>query len=152
MSLTYDQVIDIGAYKDFCSETKKLLLTSFNENEGGWIFFTPTVHAVLDHSADLIDANNCTGLGAYTESSLECSNKMLRLIRIVLSRKTSHVDNLSDCINRMWVRSDIDVRAAIPDKRHFKRSESCNTKYRFQGQLPFVSLADYYIKDLILEE
>ena len=52
----------------------------------------------------------------------------------------------------MWVRSDIGVRIDIPEKRHFKRSESCNTKYRFQGQLPFVSLADYYIKDLILEQ
>ena len=143
--------INVEAYKDFCSETKKLLLTSFNENEG-WIFFTPTVHAVLDHSANLIDANNCTGLGAYTKSSLECSNKMLRLIRIALSQKTSQVDNLSDCINRMWIRSDIDVRTAIPEKRHFKRSESFNTKYRFQGQLPFVSLADYYIKYLILEQ
>ena len=107
--------INVEAYKDFCSETKKLLLTSFNENEGGWIFFTPTVHAVLDHSADLIDENNCTGLGAYTESSLECNNKMLRLIRNALSRKTSQVDNLSDCINRMWIRSDIDVRTAIPE-------------------------------------
>ena len=52
----------------------------------------------------------------------------------------------------MWIRSEIDVRTAIPEKQHFRRSESFNTKYRFQGQLPFVSLADYYIKDLILEQ
>ena len=51
----------------------------------------------------------------------------------------------------MWIRSDIDVRTAIPEKRRFKRSESFNTKYRFEEKLPFVSLADYYIKDLILE-
>ena len=137
--------------KNFAQKPKKLLLTSFNENEN-WIFFTPTVYAVLEHSADLIEANNCIELGAYTESSLECNNKMLRIIRIALSRKTSQVDNLGDCINRMWIRSDIDVRTAISEKRHVKRSEPCNTNYRFEGQFPLVSLADYYIKHLILEE
>ena len=56
--------INVEAYKEFCSETEKWLLRSFNDNEDGWIFFTTTVHALLDHSGDLIKANNCTGLGA----------------------------------------------------------------------------------------
>ena len=45
--------------------------------------------------------------GTYTESGLECNNKVLRLIRIALSRKTNQIDNLNDCICRMWIRSDI---------------------------------------------
>ena len=144
--------INVEAYKEFCYETKRLFLTSFNGNEEDWIFFTPNAHAVLDHSGDLIESNNCTGLGAYTESSLESNNKILRLIRIALSRKTSQVDNLYDCLNRMWVRSDIDVRRSVPDKQHFNSSESSsNTKYSFQRQLPLESLADYFIKDLVID-
>ena len=141
--------INVDSFKTFCVETKKCLLTSFNENEHNWIYFTPTVHAVLDHSGDLIESNYCTGLGAYTESSLECNNKILRLIRIALSRKTNQVDNLNDCLNRMWVRSDIHVRSAVSEKRHFRRSET--TEYRFQGPLPLVTLADHYIRDLVVE-
>ena len=48
--------------------------------------------------------------------------------------------------NRLWIRSDLNVRTAVPVKRCLGRSE-----YRFQGPLPLVSLADYYIKDLIAE-
>ena len=145
-------LIDVEEYKLFCSETKNVLLTSFNHNGKEWIFFTPTLHALLEHSGDLIEANGGRGLGAYTESSLECNNKVLRLIRIALSRKTSQIDNLNDCMNRMWIRSDIHVRKAIPEKKIFKRSESSsNVDFRFQGPLPLVSLADYYFRDLVIE-
>ena len=90
--------------------------------------------------------------GAYTEPGLECNSKVLRLIRIALSRKTNQIDNLNDCICRMWIRSDIQVRKAIPNKQCLKKSEaSSTTSFRFQGQLPLVSLADYYIRDLVSE-
>ena len=129
-----------------------MLLTSFNFEEEAWIYLTPNGHAVLEHSGDLIEANNCTGLGAYTESSLESNNKILRLIRIAQSRKTCQVDNLNDCLNRMWVRSDMIVRSAVPEKQHFKSSDSnSNTEYTFQGQLPLESLADYFIRDFVID-
>ena len=145
-------LINVEAFNYFCSETKKLLLSSFNHDGKEWIYFTPTVHAILEHSGELIEANSCKGLGAYTESGLECSNKVLRLIRIALSRKTNQIDNLNDCICRMWIRSDIQVRKAIPNKQCLKKSEaSSTTSFRFQGQLPLVSLGDFYIRDLFSE-
>ena len=145
-------LINVDAYNYFCSETKKLLLTAFNHDGKQWIFLTPTAHSLFDHSGELIEANGSRGLSAYTESSLECNNKVLRLISFALSRKTNQIDNLNDCINRMWIRSDIHIRKAIPDRRYSKRSESSsNTRFRFQGQMPLVSLADYYIKDLVVE-
>ena len=51
-----------------------------------WIYLTWTVHGVLEHVQELIEANESKGLGEYTESSLECNNKILRLIRIAQSR------------------------------------------------------------------
>ena len=50
--------INIEGFKDFCLETKLLLLRSFTNNNKSWIFFTPTIHALLEHSAELIETNN----------------------------------------------------------------------------------------------
>ena len=47
------------------------------------------------------------GASTHTQSGLECNNKVLRLIRIALSRKTNQIDNLNDCICRIWTKSDI---------------------------------------------
>ena len=40
-------VIEVELYKEFCAETKKVILTAFNENEESWIYLTPSVHALL---------------------------------------------------------------------------------------------------------
>lgn len=144
-------VVDVEQYKGFCTETKTLLLTAFNENGIPWVFLTPTVHALLEHTGELIEANSCRGLGAYTESGLECSNKFLRLTRIALSRKTSQIDNLTDCINRLWVKSDLNVRRAVPEKKTYKKTEQERIRTSgFKGSLPLASLADYYIRDLVI--
>ena len=128
-----------------------MILTAFNENGKPWIYLTPTVHALLEHTGELMEANNCIGLGAYTESGLECTNKILRLTRIALSHKTSQIDNLTDGINRLWVRSDLYVDSAIPEKQPDKKTETVfNTKYSFNGPLPLTLLADYYIRDLVV--
>ena len=145
--------INVPQLKDFCVETKKLLLTSFNQwDEEPWIYLTPTVYGILEHVPELIEANENKGLAEYTESSLECNNKILRLIRIAQSRKCNQVDNLTDCINRLWLRSDINIRNAVPLKKHIKNIDLPHYKKNVSGPLPFLSLADYYIKDLVLEE
>ena len=121
-------VIDVEKFKDFCIQTKKNILTQFNQpgSSAQWIFLTPTVHGVLEHAHELIQANGGKGLGEFTESGLECNNKMLRLIRISLSRKTTQVENLSECSQRMWIKSDVEVRTAVPDKTHHTREEYFN--------------------------
>ena len=103
-------VIEVEQYKEFCAETKKVILTAFNENEESWIYLTPTVDALLEHS---LEENNGKGLGAYTESSLECNTKVLRLTRLSLSRKTRQIENLTDYINHLWINSDIQVHKAV---------------------------------------
>ena len=64
------------------------------------------------------------------------------------SRKSSQIENLSDCLNRMWIRSDIMVRTAIPNKLSFRSSESPN---RFKGPFPLQSFADYYLNELVVD-
>lgn len=69
--------------------------------------FTPTVHALLAHSSELITANGKCGLANFSEQGLEANNKFLRIIRLYFSRKkTNQLDNLTDCMKKMWVKSD----------------------------------------------
>ena len=42
----------------------------------------------------------------FTESDIEANNKFLRQYCINNSRKTNQYENLSDCINRLWDKSD----------------------------------------------
>ena len=116
-----------------------------------WIYLTWTVYGVLEHVQELIEANESKGLGEYTESSLECNNKILRLIRLVQSHKCNQIYNLTDYINRLWMRSDINVRNALPSKKSLKYIDLQHSKHNFRGPLPFPSLADYYIKELVIE-
>ena len=67
---------------------------------------SPRSHMVLIHSAELIKQNEHKGLLNFTECGIEANNKFLRQYRINYSRKTSQYDNLSDCINRLWDKSD----------------------------------------------
>ena len=95
--------VNVDRYKQFCQEAM-LLVKSVP-----WIKFTPTAHAVLAHSPQLIEQNNAHGLLNFSESGLEANNKYLRQYRINFSRKTSQEDNLTDCINRLWDKSDFRV-------------------------------------------
>ena len=138
--------INVPVFKDFCFTTKKLFLTSFNDsNNKSWIYLTKTVHGLLEHSSELLEANNCEGLGKLSESSLECNNKILRIIRMTQSRKCSQVENLNECMSRLRVRSDIRIRNAVPQKKIIK------SHIDSRENLPYSSLSEYFIKELVLD-
>ena len=75
---------------------------------------------------------------------------MLRLIRLAQSRKCNQVDNLTDCTNRLWVRSDIKVRNAVAPKKTITNVH-VHPKDTSRCYLPFPSLADYYLNELITD-
>ena len=49
--------------------------------------FTPTMHALLEHSAELIETNNCQDLGSFSEPGIEGvsdnSDQSLQYLRLV---------------------------------------------------------------------
>ena len=71
-----------------------------------WIKMSPSSHIVLAHSAELIEGNDHKGPLNFTESGIEANNKFLRQYRINYLKKTNQHENLSDCINRLWDKSD----------------------------------------------
>ena len=147
--------IDVGAFKDFCSTTYQLILTGFNNKTEKWINISPTVHALLAHSWELILNNDSKGLGEYTEAGLENSNKYLRFYRRNLSRKTNQESNLEDCLTRLWVRSDPVVRASGPQGPICSRCSlehytvSCPQKA--VETINVASLDEFYLSCLIID-
>ena len=61
---------------------------------------------LLAYSWELIEINGNCGLGEYSETGLENNNKYLRFYRQYLARKISQESNLTDCLNRFWLKSD----------------------------------------------
>ena len=81
--------VHIPLFREFCVTTYQLLLKSFNNSESKWINVSPTLHMLLAHSWELIEINNCCGLGEYSETGLENNNNFLRFFRKFLARKKS---------------------------------------------------------------
>ena len=78
--------VKTDVFKDFCITTYKSIFNGFN-NKDRWINVSPTVHSLLAHSPELIENNDCCGLGNFSESGLENNNKYLRFYRRNLARK-----------------------------------------------------------------
>ena len=111
-------------FNDFCNETCILLLTSFNKDQKNWIYISPTVHGLLHHSWELIQANGNFGLQEFSESALEGNMKFLRFYREFLARKFDQFSNLTDCFSRMWLKSDPNIRKSVKNVKKSKVHKS----------------------------
>ena len=92
--------VKVAKYKEFC-RTRSLLIKSVP-----WIEISPSAHIAHAHSAEVIEGNNSTEMLNFTESGIEANNKCLRQYCINYARKTSQFDNISDCISRIWDKSN----------------------------------------------
>lgn len=149
---TSKESVDVVQFKAFCLETYNLILSKFNNAASKWISIPPTVHSLWE----LIQLNDNKGLGEFTESGLENSNKFLRFYRQNLARKNNQSANLDDCLTRLWLRSDPGIRGAAPKPYCSKCSSelhytvSCPQKVAPEYQLPQI-LDDFYLS-LILNK
>ena len=50
------------------------------------------------------------------------------------------------------MRSDIHVRNAVPSMKTLEKTDLLNSKQNFRGPLPFPTLADYYIRELVIDD
>ena len=105
--------INTDQFRKFCINTYTLIFSSFN-NSTKWINISPTLHSLLAHGWEIVSNHDDRGMGEFTESGLENSNKFLRFYRGSLARKTTQSSNLEDCLSRLWQRSDPVKRACSP--------------------------------------
>lgn len=93
--------INLGRYRAECKNLYIMILTDL-----WWVNITPTLHKLLAHTADIIEANGGYGLKKLSEEGPEAVNKRVRQIRTNLARKNKQKSNLSDVLNRLWIGSD----------------------------------------------
>ena len=151
---TSKENVNVQEFKAFCQETYTHILNDFSMNNKKWINITPTVHALLAHSWELISLNNECRLGHFTEGGLENSNKFLRFYRRNMARKVNQEANLEDCITRLWIRSDPLIRDTAPKPTCTR----CKTEGHFTVSCPLKSakvfdstqtLDDYFLSLLL---
>ena len=70
-----------------------------------WVAISPSVHRILAHSWEVMQLNDCYGLGGQSEEGLEALNKHIRSIRSKGARKDSTIHNFTDVYNHLWDRS-----------------------------------------------
>ena len=109
--------VNVSEYTELCKSTS-LLIKSIH-----WIKINPSAHVVLAHSAEVINENDGRGLLNFTECGLEANNKYLLQYRMNYACKTSQLNNLSDCLRRLWDKSD----PMVHELRNCLHCTHCNT-------------------------
>ena len=105
----------------FCLDTY-----SFFNEMFPWMHVSQSVHRYLAHNADIIAQNGDQGLAQLSESPLESSHKVLRRVRINLTRMTGLGPNLQDTFGRLWMHSSPQIRHQKPPKKIYVKKKSDN--------------------------
>ena len=85
-------------------------------------------HAVFGHSHQIIEFNDCKGLGSLQEGPLETKQKFVRRFKTFLTRKNNMSDCLEDTMNRLHMDSTPILRKYRPKpKREGKIREIVTT-------------------------
>jgi len=92
-----------------------------------WVSLPPSIHQLLAHSPEIIEAGECYGLGSTSEEGLEALNKWVRFYRTHLARKTSSLDNFRDVYNHMWRSSSPKIVTLQRTKKKMRRKMQVST-------------------------
>ena len=111
--------IDCDELERLTLETSLLIAEKFK-----WVEINFTLHGLLHHSLELIEANNGWSIGVLSEEALESNNKFVRRYLERFSRKTSPIQQLTDTMSRLLERSDPEV---LHLQRKTKKRVCCNT-------------------------
>lgn len=93
--------VNIETFRPYCLETAKIYMELYGE----WYKMSATVHKLLIHGSDIIQALPLP-VGQLSEDVLEASQKDYKNIRLWHSRKTSRVDTNTDIIHWLCIHSD----------------------------------------------
>jgi hypothetical protein len=87
-------------FEQFCKQTLDIYLS-----EVCWYNIPPTIHKILVHGRAIVEA--CpVALGLTSEESSEANNKFIRKFLTHHTRKTSHLDTMTDLFHRLMAVSD----------------------------------------------
>ena len=85
-----------------CKDTATKILDEFN----GKIQIPDMLHVLLGRACALVEENGGYGFKKLSEEPLESNNKFVRKFRENLARKPNQMENFTDIITRLLVKSD----------------------------------------------
>ena len=101
-----DRLVDVDAYEEYCKDFAVYVRRSLP-----WAQFSPTMHALISHSPEIIRNNSNRGLLSLSEEGSEGSHKVIKHLRDKGARKTGPEDNLKDVVKKMWIMTDKTVQS-----------------------------------------
>ena len=93
--------IDIDQFRNLCRDTYLNILKHFS-----WVDLTPTAHKVLAHAPELLENNQCMGVGHLSEEGLEACHKIMRRFRANWKLQKNYDTTLKDLIRKLCLVSD----------------------------------------------
>ena len=109
-----DLMVIVEDFEDYCQELQVLIRT-----ELPWVQFSPTVHAFLAHSPQIIKDNGSRGLMNHSEQGSEATHKLIRYLRERGARKINLKANLQDVYMKLWIITN-------PAVRCYNRTQKCS--------------------------
>lgn len=98
--ITCSRRIDSEKYELFARDTASKFISKYN-----WYYMPSTVHKVLIHGKQIMDAS-ILPIGMLSEEAEEARNKDYRNYRLLFSRKSARTLTNTDVLNRLLVTSD----------------------------------------------
>ena len=109
--------IDVEYYSYVCTQLNLLILDTFP-----WVILPESIHRLITHSAELIEANDGLGLGGTSEEGIEGMIKWVRYHRQHGARTDSVFHNLTDVFNHLVQGSSPLLARLDSDKKRRKRN------------------------------
>ncbi|XP_039969845.1 uncharacterized protein LOC120781694 [Bactrocera tryoni] len=100
VSISCEFRINFKKFNDFCIDTADLYFNKYD-----WYPMSATVHKILVHSAQIMEAS-LVPIGCLGENASEARNKFFKKDRIAHARKNSRSNNIVDVFNRAMDSSD----------------------------------------------
>jgi len=136
--------INSREFEEFCKQTLDIYLS-----EVGWYNIPPTIHKVLVHGRAIVDA--CpVALGLTSEESSEANNKFIRKFLLQHTRKTSHLDTMTDLFHRLMAVSDPCLLSKSL-KKNKKKSRQFTPEMKELLQIPESDICDSSSDDKEIE-
>jgi len=106
--------IDLKKFNNYCILTAQKFVDKYP-----WYNMPTSVHKILIHGTQIIEALSILPIGQFSEESQEARNKDIKKYREGFSRKCSRIKNLEDVFNRLLVSSDplISSLRQLPQKK-----------------------------------
>jgi len=112
-TLNSTREVDLPMYKDLCRETSIKILQLGRITPGSddtWMIMNESMHLVLAHSWEMVEANEGCGLGKLSEEVLEAMQPILRLLRKTRCWQGDFVKNLEQLFTHGQLNGNIELR------------------------------------------